>query len=113
MPQTAQEVFDLHRMQKYEPLLRGVHGTYLFDIDKVGCWFVAVDDGAINMQETRRDAECTISCGERDFVDIVEGRRNLLTSHMQGRVKIRGDIALAQKFHGLVSAMIEERRGAA
>jgi ubiquinone biosynthesis protein UbiJ len=32
---------------------------------------------------------------------------------MQGRVKVRGDIALAQKFHGLVSAMIEEKRGAA
>lgn len=113
IPQTAQEVFTVHRMQKYEPVLRGVHGTYLFDIDKVGCWFLAVDDGAISIEETRRDAECTISCDERDFVDIIEGRRNLTTARMQGRVKVRGDIALAQKFHGLVSAMIEERRGAA
>lgn len=113
MSQTAQEVFNLHRMQNYEPVLRGVHGTYLFDIDKVGCWFVAVDDGAINIEETRRDADCTIICDEADFVDIVEGRRQLLTSHMQGRVKIRGDMALAQKFHGLVSAMIKEKRGAA
>jgi hypothetical protein len=31
---------------------------------------------------------------------------------MQGRVFISGDLALAQKFHGLVSAMIEEKRGA-
>jgi arylformamidase len=113
MPQTAREVFNLHRMQKYEPVLRGVHGTYLFDIDKVGCWFVAVDDGAIHIEETKRDADCTIQCDERDFVDIVEGRRNLITARMQGRVNVRGDIALAQKFHGLVSAMIEEKRGAA
>jgi putative sterol carrier protein len=113
MPQTAHEVFDLHRMQKYEPFLRSVHGTYLFDIDKVGSWFVAVNNGAINIEEARHDADCTISCDERDFVDIVEGRRNLITSQMQGRVTIRGDIALAQKFHGLVSAMIEEERGAA
>ena len=110
MPQTAQEVFDLHRMQKYEAVLRGVHGTYLFDIDKVGSWFVAVNDGAIQVEETKRDADCTISCDEPDFVDIVEGRRHLLTSYMQGRVKIRGDMALAQKFHGLVSAKIEEKR---
>src|SRR5262249_33792166 len=41
-PQTAQEVFNVHRMQKFAPVLRGVHGTYLFDIDKVGSWFVAV-----------------------------------------------------------------------
>jgi len=113
MPQTAQEVFNVHRMQKYEPVLRGVHGTYLFDIDKVGCWFVAVDDGVVNIEETKREADCTISCDERDFVDIVEGRRNLITAGMQGRVKVRGDIALAQKFHGLVSAMLEEKRGAA
>jgi len=106
-PQTAQEVFNVHRMQKYAPVLRGVHGTYLFDIDKVGSWFVAVDDGALNIEETRREADCTISCGERDFVEIVEGRRNLITAHMQGRVNVRGDMALAQKFHGLVSAMIE------
>jgi hypothetical protein len=110
MPPTAQEVFNLHRMQKYEPVLRGVHGTYLFDINKVGCWFVAVDDGAIDVEERKRDADCTISCDEGDFVDIVEGRRHLLTSYMQGRIKIQGDMALAQKFHGLLSTRIEEKR---
>jgi len=107
-PQTAQEVFNVHRMQKYAPVLRGVRGTYLFNIDKVGSWFVAVDDGALNIEETKREADCTISCDERDFVEIVEGQRNLITSHMQGRVKVSGDMALAQKFHGLVSAMIED-----
>jgi putative sterol carrier protein len=110
MAETAQDVFDRHRKQNYEPVLRGVHGTYLFDIDKVSSWFVAVDDGAIHVEETRRDADCTISCDESDFVDIVEGRRQLITSHMQGRVKIQGDMALAQKFHGLVSAKIVEKR---
>lgn len=110
MQQTAQEVFNRKRMQKYEPVLRGVHGTYLFDIEKVGCWFVAVDDGAIHVEEKKRDADCTIICDEPDFVDIVEGRRHLLTAYMQGRVKIHGDMALAQKFHGLVSAQIEKKR---
>ena len=110
MPETAQEVFNLHRLQRDEPVLRGVHGTYLFDIEKVGSWFVAVDDGKIRVEETKRDADCTISCNEADFVDIVEGRRQLLTSFMQGRVKIHGDMALAQKFHGLVSAKIEEKK---
>lgn len=110
MPETAHEIFNRKRAQKYEPVLRGVHGTYLFDIDKVGSWFVAVDDGAIHIEEKKRDADCTIGCDERDFVDIVEGRRQLLTSYMQGRVKIHGDMALAQKFHGLVSTKIEEKR---
>lgn len=112
-PHTAQEVFDVHRMQKHEPILRGVHGSYLFEIDKVGCWFVAVDDGSVYIEEARHDADCTISCDEQDFVEIIEGQRNLITSHMQGRVRVRGDIAMAQKFHGLVSAMIADKRGAA
>ena len=110
MSETAQEVFNLHRMHKYNAVLRGVHGTYLFDIDKVGCWFIAVDDGAIHVEEKKRDADCTISCEEPDFVDIVEGRRQLITAHMQGRVQIRGDMAWAQKFHGLLSARIEQKR---
>jgi arylformamidase len=109
-PQTAQEVFNVHRMQQYEAVLRGVRGTYRFDIDKVGSWFLAVNDGVVNVQESTDDADCVISCDEQDFVDIVEGRRNLITAHMQGRVHVRGDMALAQKFHGLVSAMIEDKR---
>jgi arylformamidase len=113
MPRTAQDVFNAHRLQKYEPVLRGVHGTYLFDIDEVGRWFVAVDDGSVHIEEANRRADCTIRCEERDFVEIVEGRRNLITSYMQGRVKVHGDMALAQKFHGLVSAMIDEKRGGA
>lgn len=113
MPETAQEIIELHRNQEYEPLLRGVRGTYLFDIDQVGCWFVSVDDGKIKITEGKRDADCVISCSGEDFVDIVEGRRNLLTADLQGRVQVHGDVALAQKFHGLVGAEIEERRGAA
>lgn len=107
---TAREVFDLHKLQKYEPLLRRVTGTYLFEIENVGYWFISVRDGAISIEEERRDADCTIRCDEPDFIDILDGRRSLITAAMQGRVKVRGDVALAQKFHGLVSAVIESKR---
>lgn len=113
MAHTAQEIFDLYGTTRNEPLLRGVRGTYCFDIDQVGSWFVLVNDGAVKIEKAKRDADCMIRCDQQDFVDIVQGRRNLLTAAMQGRVQLRGDIALAQKFHGLVSAEIEERRGAA
>src|SRR5215469_11983773 len=107
---TAHEVFQLHKFQKYEPLLRGVTGTYLFEIERVAYWFISVRDGAIKIEEVRHNADCTITCDEPDFIDIIEGRRSLITAAMQGRVKVRGDITLAQKFHGLVSAMIESKR---
>ena len=107
---TAHEVFQRYQSQKYEPLLRGVTGTYLFEIEHAGYWFISVRDGAISLEEVRHDADCTIRCNEPDFIDIIEGRRNLITAAMQGRVKIRGDITLAQKFHGLVSSKIESKR---
>lgn len=107
---TAHEVFERRKAQEYEPLLRGVNGTYLFEIEKAGYWFISVRDGAIKIEEVKHGADCTIRCDEPDFIDIIEGRRNLITAAMQGRVKIQGDITLAQKFHGLVSAMIESRR---
>ena len=107
---TAHEVFQQHQFQKNEPLLRGVTGTYLFEIESVGYWFISVRDGAISIEEARHDADCTIRCDEPDFIDIIEGRRSLITAAMQGRVKIDGDITLAQKFHGLVSKMIESRK---
>ena len=107
---TAHEVFQQHQFQKHEPLLRGVTGTYLFEIDGVGYWFISDRDGAISIEEARHDADCTIRCDEPDFIDVIEGRRSLITAVMQGRVKIHGDITLAQKFHGLVSKMIESRK---
>ena len=106
----AHEVFQLHKLQKYEPLLRGVTGTYLFQIEGVGYWFISVRDGAIKIEEEQHHADCTITCDEPDFIDIIEGRRSLITAGMQGRVKIHGEITLAQKFHGLVSAKIESQR---
>lgn len=57
MAGSAQELFQLYRTQKYEPLLKGVRGTYLFDIDQVGSWFVSVEDGAVRSDEKRQDAE--------------------------------------------------------
>jgi len=113
MSQSAQEIFQLHRGDRHQPLLRGVRGTYLFDIEQVGCWFVAVDDGMVKVAEGKHEADCVIHCNEEDFIDIVEGRRNLVAAVLQGRVQVRGDLALAQKFHGLVSAKIEQERGAA
>jgi len=113
MARTAQELFEGHGLQENEPLLRGVSGSYLFDIQSVGSWFVGVDKGKVKVDRREHEAaDCVIQCNEQDFVDIVEGRRNLLTSVMQGRVQVQGDLALAQKFHRLVGAISERRRGA-
>jgi putative sterol carrier protein len=110
---TAHEAFEQYKDQTYAPLLRGVTGTYQFEIEGAGYWFLSVRDGAISIKETQHDADCTISCDESDFIDILEGRRNLITAAMQGRVKIRGDLLLAQRFHGVVRHIVQSKKGEA
>jgi putative sterol carrier protein len=113
MALSAREIVQRNKAKHDEPLLRGVHCTYLFDIEEVGAWFVSVDDGTVTVEEGSREADCVIRCSEEDFVEIAEGRRNLLTAALQGRVQVRGDVALAQKFHGFVGTTLEQEREAA
>jgi putative sterol carrier protein len=113
MARTAREIIENHKFQENEPILRDVRGSYLFEIEQVGSWFVSVDRGKVSVDPAKHQADCVISCNEQDFVDFVEGRRNLVTALMQGRVQVQGDMALAQKFHRLVSMLSERRRGAA
>lgn len=71
MARSAKEVFELFRALRYELSLRHVRGTYLFEIEQVGNWFMSVDQGAISLDNKRREAECTFSFSEEDFVEIV------------------------------------------
>jgi putative sterol carrier protein len=107
-----EKIFEARKEDHYNPLLAGVRGTYLFDIKDSGCWHVTVEDGRIHTKESNEPAQCGIKCEEEDFINIVEGRQNLTTAWMQGRVQITGDAALAQKFHGFIGAQAEEQKGA-
>src|SRR5262249_33734706 len=112
MATTAHEIFEVHGLREDEPLLRGLCGSYLFDIEEVGYWFVSVVNGKVIVERTKQEADCVIRCKEQDFVDMVEGRRNMITAWLQGRLRVQGDVALAQKFNQLVRTINERRRGA-
>src|SRR5436190_16937006 len=86
------------------PELERVVGSYRWDVADVGSWYVGVDHGAVTIREGRLDADCVIGSDAPDFWAIIEGHQNLLTAMMQGRVTIQGDLALAQKLHGLLPA---------
>jgi putative sterol carrier protein len=102
-------LFEQRKQRPFEPTLAGVVGSYRFDVQGVGSFFVAVDDGQLAISELAREADCIVVCGPDDFVRIAEGRQNLVTAIMQGLVEVHGDLALAQKLHGLLPA--PERAG--
>lgn len=84
------------------PDLAGVVGSYRWDVEGKGSWYVSIDHGVATAREGMLSADCIIASNEDDFWAVIEGRQNLLTALMQGRVRIEGDLALAQKLHGLL-----------
>ena len=47
-------------------------------------------------------ADCTITISDADFVAMSTGKLNGMQAFMSGKMKIKGNMALAQKFGALV-----------
>ena len=94
----------------YEPLLHRVTGTYEFDIAGASRWLIRVDAGKIHVFELSPDSkrqdkvDCKIVCSGEDFNEILQGTQDEVTSYMQGRIQIIGDLAMAASFQRLFGA---------
>ncbi|MEZ0228129.1 MAG: SCP2 sterol-binding domain-containing protein [Planctomycetota bacterium] len=104
MDEGARDIFDRLRAHPHAPLLRGVSGTYRFDVEGVGSWRVTVDDGALWIREGTGEADCSIGCPEHDFVRLMHGETNLVTALMRGELRVEGDRKLVKAFHGMLPA---------
>jgi putative sterol carrier protein len=102
MEGSASEFFKEFQKSDYRPALQGVQGTCRFDIGNAGSWRILMNDGKVEVDENREEADCVIACGEEDFIPIVNGKQNLLTAFLQGRVRLSGNLALAAAFNGLL-----------
>jgi putative sterol carrier protein len=79
----------------------GMTGRYVFDVEGVGQWTVAVDDGAVSVSEGTGEADCTITASEKTLTKIVNGESNPTTAFMMGKLKIDGDMGAALKLQKL------------
>jgi predicted lipid carrier protein YhbT len=73
---------------------------FVLEGDGGGTWVVNMKD-APGAREGDGPADCTISLGANDFVDLVEGRANGQQLYFQGRLRIEGDLGLALKLQNL------------
>jgi putative sterol carrier protein len=92
---TVPEIFDRIVARGQITALRTVSGVYEFDVDDSGRWFLRLDHGAASLQEPTDKPDCEIHCSAADLVDIAQGRRNLFTTFLQGRMSVDGDPTLA------------------
>jgi putative sterol carrier protein len=101
MIDTTQAFFERLAKRSYEPLLHSVSGTIRWDIEDAGSWFVVTDNGSLSVGRDAVRADCLLACSREDFERMVVGKQNPTTLYMQGKMKITGDLGLAQMFQRL------------
>jgi putative sterol carrier protein len=98
---SAQEFFEQLPSKVDTAKTTGMSNSYVFDIEGVGQWTVAVDDGVVSVTEGAADADCTISASEETLLKIARGEANATTAYMTGKLKIAGDMGAALKLQKL------------
>jgi putative sterol carrier protein len=98
---TAQEFFEALPSKVDAAKTAGMTGSYVFDITGVGQWTVAVNDGAVTVDEGAGTADCTIVANEETLLKIARGEANPTTAYMTGKLKIQGDMNAALKLQKL------------
>jgi len=84
-------------------MLRSASGSCRFDVEGVGSCLVRADHGALTIAKTENTipAESTVTASKDDFLLMAHGDQNPRTAFMQGRVKLTGNLALADRFLSL------------
>jgi putative sterol carrier protein len=105
---TAKDVFETHiptRLKSKPELAAAVKSSYQFALtgDGGGNWYVDLTKPGGEVKEGTLDAPgVTITMTAADFVNLVSGKLNGQMAFMQGKLKIKGDMALALKLQQIL-----------
>ena len=103
---TLKEVFAGLQEKLSDPgKLKGTTAVYQFELggDDGGNYFVDIVDGATTVKEGVSDSpSITISMDAGDFKDMIAGSLNPTMAFMSGKLKVKGDMALAMKLQNLL-----------
>ena len=77
----------------------GFDKTLKFDFKGDG--FIFIDGTAVTNDD--RPADCTIVVSQPDFEDLARGRLDPALALMRGKLKVKGDMAVAMKLQPLLS----------
>lgn len=91
------------RFESKPDLASKINSTYKFVVngDNGGTWVVDLTEGSGKVTEGDGNAACTITVGDQDLVDIVNGKLNAQMAFMSGKLKVAGDMGLAMKLQSL------------
>lgn len=100
MDSTPQEVFDSMRGSFQQAKAKGVHARYQWDLSgpQGGRWWIDVEDGKYTMGKGKIDnPNVTFVAKDKDWVAVSNHQMGGTWAYLTGRLKIRGDQAVARK----------------
>lgn len=97
---TARELMDKIEGAFVPENAEGLSKTIQYELtgDDGGTWTASIADGACTVKEAPTDsADVTVTMSATDFVDMMGGKLQPTMAYMSGKLKIKGDMMLAQK----------------
>ena len=86
-------------------LVKKVKGVYQFIIKGGSNWVVDLKNGDGKVEQGKvKKANCTITISDADFVALSEGKLNPQQAFMSGKIKLKGNMALAMKLQQVIDA---------
>jgi len=104
VPASVQEFFDCLEGQFKSDKAVGLNAVYQFVItgEDGGEWSAAIADGRCTVTPGEHDnPNITITCGDEDWLKIVNGQLDSQMAFMTGKLKVKGDMGLAMRLQSI------------
>ncbi|KAF4323198.1 hypothetical protein BBO99_00002782 [Phytophthora kernoviae] len=86
-------------------MAKKVKGIIQFDITGAGKWNLDLKSATPALTEGTKKADVTITVADEDFVAIAMGKLNAQQAFMKGKLKLKGNMALAMKLPVVFNAL--------
>ena len=98
---TPKEILEKSLPERFKPeKAEGIDTVVQMDIKgpRGGCWTVTIKDKKMDVKEGGTSSpKLTIEMSEADFIDLVSGKLNGTAAFFSGKLKVKGDVAMALK----------------